>query len=78
MRPGYVIFPVLLGLIVIGTMFFSEYKGFDVSLIKITNQSIFYFALAWLCMVGRDFGLTWRFRSLTDHVMTLSTAVKVR
>ena len=37
MRPGYVIFPVLLGLIVIGIMFFSEYKDFDVSLIKIPN-----------------------------------------
>jgi uncharacterized protein (TIRG00374 family) len=77
MRPGYVIFPVLLGLIVIGTMFFSEYKDFDVSLIKITNQSIFYFALAWLCMVGRDFGLTWRFRSLTDHDITWGQALRV-
>ncbi|MDE7109578.1 MAG: flippase-like domain-containing protein, partial [Muribaculaceae bacterium] len=33
--------------------------------------------LAFLCMFGRDFGLSWRFRALTDHQLRWSQAFKV-
>ena len=33
--------------------------------------------LAWLFMIGRDFGLTWRFRALTDHQLSWRKVLKV-
>lgn len=77
LHPAYVAIPVSIGLIVVGWMFFSEYKNFDLRFVHFTSSSILYFLLAWLFMVGRDFGLTWRFRALTDHDITWGQALRV-
>lgn len=77
LRPAYVAVPVAIGLLVVVWMFVREYENFDFSLIKITTKSVLYFLLAWVFMAGRDFGLTWRFRSLTDHDIKWGQALRV-
>ena len=77
LKPSTVAIPVFIGLCVIGYMFYQEYENFDLSLINLTSHSLLYFLLAWMFMVGRDFGLTWRFRSLTDREITWGQALRV-
>ena len=77
LRPRYVALPIAIGLIAVGTMFWRDSEQFDFSLIQISTTSIGYFLLALLFMAGRDFGLTWRFRTLTDHDITWGQALRV-
>ncbi len=77
LRPKYVAVPIAIGLIAVGTMFWRDSEQFDFSLINISTKSIAYFLLAVLFMAGRDFGLTWRFRTLTDHDITWGQALRV-
>ena len=77
LRPRYVALPIAIGLIAVGTMFWRDSEQFDFSLIQISTTSIEYFLLALLFMAGRDFGLTWRFRTLTDHDITWGQALRV-
>lgn len=77
LRPKYVAVPIAIGLIAVGIMFWRDSEQFDFSLINISTKSIAYFLLAVLFMAGRDFGLTWRFRTLTDHDITWGQALRV-
>ena len=77
LHPGYIILPVIIGAIVIALMFFSEYKDFTLEHVRLSRYFAVYFLLAWLCMVGRDFGLTWRFRTLTGRNITWGQALRV-
>ncbi len=77
LRPKYVAVPIAIGLIAVGVMFWRDSEQFDFSLIKISTKSIAYFLLAVLFMAGRDFGLTWRFRTLTDHDISWGQALRV-
>lgn len=77
LKPKYVAIPVAIGLLAILLMFLRDSDDFDFSLVKITTNSIIYFLLAILFMAGRDFGLTWRFRTLTDHKITWKQALRV-
>ena len=77
LRPKYVALPIAIGLIAVGIMFWRDSEQFDFSLINISTKSIAYFLLAVLFMAGRDFGLTWRFRTLTDHDITWGQALRV-
>ena len=77
LHPLYVAVPVGIGLIVVGLLFYSEYKNFDLSIVNLTGKSLLFFLLAFFAMFGRDFGLTWRFHSLTDHEITWKQALRV-
>ena len=77
LRPKYVALPIAIGLIAVGIMFWRDSEQFDFSLINISTKSIAYFMLAVLFMAGRDLGLTWRFRTLTDHDITWGQALRV-
>ena len=77
LRPKYVALPVAIGMLAVAYMFYHEYENFDFSNLQLTWDSIWFFLLAFLFMAGRDFGLTWRFRTLTDHDITWGQALRV-
>src|ERR1035437_6824883 len=61
-----ILIPIIIGIMVIGWLFLSEFdpktfKGIDFNL-----SSIAYILLAILCMFGRDFGMISRFRLMTN------------
>lgn len=76
-----VLLPVGIGLGVVAWMFWKDAKSHDVgaelSAISFTPYVIGCIALAWLFMLGRDFGLSWRFRALTDRDLTWGQAIRV-
>ena len=76
-----IIIPVLIGLTVVVLMFWHESRKENLGEVW---QSIHFTARTWLCiglgflfMWGRDFGLTWRFRALTDRELSWGKAYKV-
>lgn len=77
LKPKYVAIPIGIGLLAILLMFLHDSENFDFSLIHFTWNSVFYFTLAVFFMAGRDFGLTWRFRTLTDHKISWKQALRV-
>ena len=69
--------PVVIGLTVVVWLFRREFSVKVWDSIHFDVHVIVCILLAWLCMAGRDFGLTWRFRSLTDRELTWWQAIKV-
>lgn len=45
--------------------------------INFSTSTLFFIFLAWMSMIGRDFGLSWRFRTLTDSQLSWKKAIKV-
>lgn len=72
-----VLIPVVIGLTVVVWLFRREFSVKVWDSIHFDAHVIVCILLAWLCMAGRDFGLTWRFRSLTDRELTWWQAIKV-
>lgn len=72
-----VILPVIIGLCVIAWLFHNEFSVEVWKSVHFDSRVIICIALAWLFMAGRDFGLTWRFRSLTDKDITWKQALRV-
>ncbi len=69
--------PILIGLAVVVWLFHREFN-FDVwKSVHFDTRVIFCIILAWIFMAGRDFGLTWRFRTLTDKDITWGQALRV-
>ncbi len=69
--------PVAIGLAVVAWMFKREFSRAVWDSIHFDTHIILCIALAWLFMIGRDFGLSWRFRALTDRQLTWRQAVKI-
>lgn len=76
-----VILPVLIGLGVVVCMFWHESRENDIGRvwheIHFNWRTWLCIALGFLFMWGRDFGLSWRFRALTDRQLTWTKAYKV-
>lgn len=72
-----IIAPVLIGIAAVVWLFHSECKPETWSLIEFTPRLILCIALAWVFMIGRDFGLTWRFKILTDGQLSWRQAIRV-
>lgn len=72
-----VIAPIAIGTTVIVWLFHREFSVNALQQIHFTPHVIGSIFLAWLFMVGRDFGLTWRFRALTDGELTWRQALRV-
>lgn len=76
-----VLVPIIIGIGVVVLMFWHESTKTDLS--KVWNEIHFTWR-TWLCiglgflfMWGRDFGLTWRFRALTDRQLSWLQSYKV-
>lgn len=76
-----VLLPVAIGLAVVAWMFWKDAKSHNVAeelgKIEFTPYVIGCILLAWLFMIGRDFGLSWRFRALTDRDLSWGAAIRV-
>lgn len=76
-----VFLPILIGLGVVGLMFWHESTKDNLSDVW---KEIHFTWRTWLCIIlgflfmwGRDFGLTWRFRALTNRELSWGKAYKV-
>lgn len=69
--------PITIGLAVVAWLFHREFSVKVWDSIHFDFHVIACIALAWLFMIGRDFGLTWRFRALTDRQLPWIKAWKV-
>ncbi len=76
-----VMLPVAIGLAVVVLMFLHDAKKEDFAdiwrSIHFDGRVIACIIIGFMCMFGRDFGLTWRFRALTDRKLTWGQAWKV-
>ena len=76
-----VLLPVLIGLAAVGWLFWRDARSQNIGAvwqsISFTPYVIACIALAWCFMLGRDFGLSWRFRALTDRQLSWRQAIKV-
>ncbi len=69
-----VLLPVAIGLVVVVLMFWHDAKGENLAQVwrgvRFTPLAVFCIFFAIVCMGIRDFGLTWRFRALTDRKLS--------
>lgn len=76
-----VLLPVFIGVGVVIYMFLHDANANNIrgilSEINVDAHLIIFVILAWLFMFGRDFGLSWRFRALTDKELTWGQAFKI-
>lgn len=76
-----VIFPVLIGVSVVVLMFWHDARKEDLGAIwrsiHFDARSILCIILAFMFMIGRDFGMSWRFRALTDRAIPWKSAFEV-
>ena len=77
LKPRKIIFPVLIGLIIIIWFIFREIDTDTLSILNFTWQSLFWIFVAWLFMIGRDLGYMIRIRILTDNKLTWLQAFRV-
>lgn len=76
-RPLQVIIPLVLGVGVAVWMFAGEFRDFEWSSIRFTQNAALGLALVLVFFIGRDFGLTWRFRALTNKDLSWRQALRV-
>lgn len=69
--------PIAIGLSVVAWLFHREFSVEVWRQIHFDSHVILCIALAWVFMLGRDFGLSWRFRALTDHQLRWGQAIRV-
>lgn len=69
--------PVLIGLAVVVWLFNSEFNAESISEIRFTPRVWWCIGLALLAVAGRDAGMAWRFRTLTDGDLSWGRAINV-
>jgi len=69
--------PVLIGFAVIGWMFYQEFDSQIFSSIEFSIRTFVCIILAFLFMFGRDLGLIWRYRIISDKSLTWTQAFRV-
>lgn len=74
---SYVWLPVLIGLVAVGWLFHRDFNPELFSSIRLSRRLVGGLVLALLFMSGRDVGLMWRFRFLTDNELTWGQAFRV-
>lgn len=69
--------PILIGIGVIVWLFNDEFKPETFQLLRFDERLVIALTLALLCVFGRDFGMCWRFRVLTDKDLSWRQSTKV-
>ena len=72
-----IIIPVAIGIGVVVWLFGREFNIDTLRAIKLTPTAAVGLALAFVALFGRDFGLAWRFRSLSDMWLSWKSSAKV-
>ncbi len=71
------ILPIIIGIGVVIWLFQDEFSSDIWSHISFNTQSILALIFVWIFVFGRDFGMAWRFRILTNKDLTWAKAAKV-
>lgn len=69
--------PVVIGLAVVCWLFHNEFSSAEINTVRFTPWAWVCIGFAWVAMAGRDFGLTWRFRTITDRHLSWGRALRV-
>lgn len=77
LKASYIWIPVLIGLTVVGFLFYREVDPSLFVHFRFTPSTVFYILLAFLLMFGRDLGLMWRYRKVSDNRLTWRQAFRV-
>lgn len=72
-----ILVPVLIGLGVVAWLFHREFSVEVWDSIHFDSRVLWCIALAWLFMIGREYGMCWRFRVVTDRFLSWTQCVKV-
>lgn len=72
-----ILLPVLIGVAVVVWLFSRDFNVAEWNSIHFDTRVILCICLAWLFMIGRDFGLSWRFRELTDRQLSWKSSIKI-
>ncbi len=75
-KPQKVIYPIIIGLLVVGYMLYNEFDINALKEIKFTTTSLLFIGVSILCMVIRDLGYMLRMRILTDNYFTWKKAFR--
>lgn len=71
------IVPALIGIGVVAWLFARDFNAESFRTLRFDARTIAALALAVLFVIGRDFGLAWRFRTVTDGALSWRRAFKV-
>jgi uncharacterized protein (TIRG00374 family) len=77
LRPGKIILPILLGLVVVAWFIIREIDTEVLKQLNFTWKSLFWLFIAWCCMIGRDLGYIIRLRVLSEKDLNWRQAFKV-
>ncbi|WP_071145931.1 lysylphosphatidylglycerol synthase transmembrane domain-containing protein [Bacteroides ihuae] len=73
----YIFLPIIIGLSVVIWLFYREFNAALFAGIRFSMQMLVGILMAFLFMLGRDVGLMWRFRVITDNALTWRQAFNV-
>ncbi|MGN1246674.1 MAG: lysylphosphatidylglycerol synthase transmembrane domain-containing protein [Muribaculaceae bacterium] len=76
-RPIHFIIPVLLGIVAVAWMFADEFAHFTLSAIPLTARTALCLLVVIAMVVLREFGMTWRYRAITDADLSWRRALRV-
>lgn len=69
--------PLVIGVAVVAWLFGREFSLADLERIPWSGRAVWALSLALLAVAGREFGLAWRFRILTDGRLSAMAALRV-
>lgn len=69
--------PIIIGLLVVAWLFSKEFSIEQFRLIDFSAHAIMAIVLACLFVIGREWGMMWRFRVLTDRQLSWASALRV-
>ena len=72
-----IVLPVVIGIGVVVWLFFREFNPEEWHEMTLSQYAVLGFLLAVLFIAGRDFGLTWRFRHLSDGDLSWRQSLRV-
>ena len=71
------VLPIAIGLGATAWLFYDDFTANDFSTLEWTGRMVAGFLLAWVFMVGRDFGLAWRFHTIAAPTLSWKRAFRV-
>lgn len=77
LRPARIILPIIIGIAVVLWLVLSEIEVTALSSLKFTWRSVFWLAVAWAFMIGRDLGYIIRLRILSEKDLNWLQSFKV-
>lgn len=69
--------PIIFGVIVVIWLFENEFDLNALKAIELSSNSIIWIGISFIFLFGREFGMAWRFRSLTDNQLSWGSSTKV-